>query len=424
MVFGSAVRRLREDLVPAKGNERRYALAIFLDSIGDGLFITGTTVFALRVVGLSPQQVGLALSAAGIAGFLGASTLGRVADRFGPRRVMMALCLVDALALISYTLAGSFAAFTVSACLASATGFGKGPAGSALVSAITTAERRIRLRAQVRSLSNLGFTVGAAFAGFALAIDTMPAYYALPIGDAASVLLELLVIGGLPEVRAVATATARRSFTALRNVPFLLTTALNAMLTLHTALINVVVPLWILGPMGAPAPLISGLLMVNTVLVVVFQVRLSRGAESLAGSIRLARWAAAVLVAGCVIAGLSKDLPLLPGVLLIAVSVVLLTVGEMVQSGAAWGLFYGLAPKQAQGEYLAGLEMSLAAQSILGPAFGTWLVLTFGLFGWSALGGVFLGAAVLIGPAAQWTSRRLARLYPPAVEPEELTEAA
>ncbi|MEV7097635.1 MFS transporter [Amycolatopsis sp. NPDC051045] len=423
MVFKRALRRMREDLVPAKGNERRYAMAIFLDSIGDGLFITGTTVFALRVAGLSPQQVGLALSAAGIAGFLGASTFGRVADRFGPRRVVTVLCLVDAIALLSYTLADSFAAFTVVACLASATAFGKGPANSALVSTITTAERRVRLRAQVRSLNNLGFTVGAALAGLALAIGTMPAYHALPIGDAATVLLEALVIRGLPEARTAAVA-AHRSFTALRNIPFLLTTALNAMLTLHTTLVNVVVPLWILGPMGAPAPLISVLLMINTVLVVLFQVRLSRGAESLAGSIRLARWSAVVLVAGCVLGGLSQGLAMVPGVLLIAASVVLLTVGEMVQSGAGWGLFYGLAPQQAQGEYLAGLEMSLAAQSILGPAFGTWLVLTFGLLGWSALGGLFLGAAVLIGPAARWTSRRLARLYPPAVEAEELPEAA
>lgn len=416
MVFGRAVRRVRQDLVPAPGHERRYVTAVFLDAIGDGLFLTGTTVFALRAIGLSAQDTGIALSVAGIAGFLGASLVGTVADRFGARRTMTMLCFADAVALLLYTVTTSFATFTVVACVAAATGFGKGPASSALASAITTGERRVRLRAQARSLNNLGFALGAVLAGFAMAIGTAPGYYALPVGDAVTVLAEALVIRGLPELPAVA-AAARRSFTALRNVPFLLTTALNAMLLLHATLVTVVVPLWIVGPMAGPAPLISALLVVNTALVVLFQVRLSAGSGSLAGGIRMARWAAAALLAGCVVIGLSAGLPTVVGVLLIGAGVVLLTVGEMVHSGASWGIAYALAPKPAQAEYLAGLEMSLAAQSIVGPAFGTWLVLTFGLAGWAALGALFVVAAVLIGPTARWTSRKLARMYPP--EPAE-----
>lgn len=428
MTVGRAVRRTRDNLVPAAGNERRYATGVFLDSIGDGLFLTGTTVFALRAVGLSPQEVGIALSAAGIAGFLGASTLGTVADRFGARRTMTTLCLADAVALLLYVVAGSFPVFTVVACVASATAFGKGPASSALVSTITSGERRVRLRAQVRSLNNLGFTVGALLAGVALAIGTMLAYEALPVVDALTVLAEALVIRTLPELRTVTAAAARSSFTALRNGPFLLTTMLNALLCLHATLVTTVVPLWIVGPMAGPAPLVSVLLTINTVLVVLFQVRLSAGATSLRRSIRMFRWAATVLLAGCVVIGLSAGLPTLPGVVLVAVGVVLLTAGEMVQSGASWGMYYELAPPQAHAEYLAGLEMSLAAQAIVGPAFGTWLVLTFGLAGWTVLGALLVVAALLIGPAARWTANRVDRLYPRepvAAEPEqEFPEAA
>jgi hypothetical protein len=277
----------------------------------------------------------------------------------------------------------------------------------------------VRLRAQVRSLHNLSFALGAALAGLCLGIGTLPAYYALPLGDALMVLAEVVIIRGLPETRAEGPPSTRRSFTALRNVPFLFTTALNGVLSLYGTLIMVVVPLWIVGPMAAPAPLISVLLLLNTVLVVLFQVRLSAGAETLDGSIRKARAAAAVLAVGCVVTGLSTGMPIVVGIALVCAGAILLTVGEMVHSGSMWGMAYELAPRQAQAEYLAGLEMSNAGQSIVGPAFGTWLVLTFGLTGWTILGVLFVLAAVLIGPAAHWTAARLAVLYPESKEPEE-----
>jgi MFS family permease len=419
MFLSSTLRRFRHDLVPPAGNERRYAFAIFLDSIGDGLFHTGSVVFALAAIGLSAQQVGIAMSAAGVAGFIAASTLGTVADRFGARRTLTVLCLLEVCFTLLYTVSGSFAMFTVVACLVATCEFGKGPASSALASAITTGERRVRLRAQTRSLHNLAFTLGAALAGLALAIGTMPAYYALPVCDAAMVLAEVIAVRRLPEVRSVVEAATRRTFAALRNVPFLTVTALNGVLGLYGTLIVVVVPLWIVGPVAAPAPLISALLMLNTFLVVLFQVRASKGSESLPGSVRNARRAAAVLFAACVIMGLSSGLPTVPAVLLVVVGVVLLSVGEMVHSGSEWGLAYELAPRQAQAEYLAGLEMSMAGQSIVGPAFGTWLVLTFGLAGWTALGVLFVLAAILIGPVARWTAATLARMYPPPAEPPE-----
>ena len=127
---------------------------------------------------------------------------------------------------------------------------------------------------------------------------------------------------------------------------------------------------------------------------------------------RNARWASVVLLVGCVIMGLSIGLPTAAAVAVVAGGVVLLTAGELLHSGSQWGMVYELAPPQAEAEYLAGLEMSMAAQAMIGPAFGTWLVLSFGLVGWTVLGVLFVLAAILIGPAARWTAATLARIYP------------
>src|SRR3546814_20003215 len=56
-------------------------------AVGDGTFMTGSAVFFTQVVGLSAAQVGLGLTIAGVAGFLAALPMGKLVDRFGPRRM-------------------------------------------------------------------------------------------------------------------------------------------------------------------------------------------------------------------------------------------------------------------------------------------------------------------------------------------------
>lgn len=53
---------------------------------------------------------------------------------------------------------------------------------------------------------------------------------------------------------------------------------------IHHALLTIGMPLWIAGHTTAPHWLVSGLLLLNTVMVVLFQVRASRGTEDLGGA--------------------------------------------------------------------------------------------------------------------------------------------
>ncbi|MGQ0839081.1 MFS transporter [Actinokineospora sp.] len=420
---------LLRDLLPAAGAARRYGLVVLISSIGTGLYISGTVVFATRVVGLTPQQLGLALSASGVAGAVAAATMGGLADRFGARRMMRLLCLLEGIGYLLYTIVDTFPAFTALACFVAVVGFGKMPASAALVSASAAGQGRVRLRAQSRSLLNLGFSLGAALSALALTIGTMPAYYALPIGNAVTFFVGAILVRGLPEVTPVATSVERRPFTALRSVPVLTTTALTGILAVHGSLVLVIVPLWIVERTSAPHALIGLLLVANTVLCVLFQVRASAGAETLAGSVRKARWSAAALVLGCVVIGFSAGAPAAVAVAVVAAGYVFFTVGEMLQSASQWGMAYALAPEHVQAEYHGAFGMSLAVDDIVGPTVGTWAVLTLGLLGWWAIGAAFVLAAIALGPAARWTARTLARLHGPAPEsqvprPDDVRQAA
>src|SRR3954471_10746629 len=68
----------------------QLAAQSLLFALGEGTFMTGSAVFFTQIVGLSAAQVGLGLTCAGIAAFLAALPMGKLVDRFGPKKMWAA----------------------------------------------------------------------------------------------------------------------------------------------------------------------------------------------------------------------------------------------------------------------------------------------------------------------------------------------
>jgi hypothetical protein len=398
-------------LVPASPAGRRWVLVNLINSVGDGLFLSGNAVFATKIIGLTGAQVGIGISVAGFAGIVGAGVMGRLSDRVGPRRVLGILSVCHAALYVVYSAVGSFWPFLLITCLIAICKNGSYAAGAAIVAAINSGDGLVKLRAQSRTVYNVGFSLGAALAAVALAIDTAPAYYALPLGNAVSFLLAYLLIRRLPESSPKPRGTRRR-LDAVRNAPFMLTICLTGVLSVHMSLITIVVPLWIVERTTAPTALIGALLVLNTVFVIAFQIGASTGAESVAGSTRKARVAAVALAAGCIALAPSGVVPIWIGITLLVGAFLLLSAGEILQSASAWGMSYALAPTAARAEYLGAFSMSSAGQAVIAPALGTLVALRYGSLGWIVLGALILIAALALGPAARWAETTIMRQYP------------
>jgi predicted MFS family arabinose efflux permease len=82
-VFAAVLRQAR----PPSPLAGRLAGQSLLFALGEGTFMTGSAVFFTQIVGLSAAQVGLDLACAGIAAFLAALPMGKLVDRFGPRKM-------------------------------------------------------------------------------------------------------------------------------------------------------------------------------------------------------------------------------------------------------------------------------------------------------------------------------------------------
>ncbi|WP_297621258.1 hypothetical protein [Nocardioides sp.] len=74
--------------LPPSPLARSLSIQSILFAIGEGTFITGSAVFFTQIVGLSPAQVGIGLTVAGIVSFFFAVPAGKLADRVGTKRII------------------------------------------------------------------------------------------------------------------------------------------------------------------------------------------------------------------------------------------------------------------------------------------------------------------------------------------------
>jgi MFS family permease len=394
-------------LLPPAGAARNLAMAQLANSVGDGAFIVTSALFFTRVVGLSTAQVGLGLTVAWLVGFLTGVPLGNLADRKGPRGVAILLALSTALSVGSFLFVRSFPLFLIAAIAYASSQTGLTAARQALLAGLVAPAERTRIRAFLQSTVNAGLAVGAALGGVALRFDTAPAYLTVFAIDAASFLIAAVLIHRVPPVTAVTLRVAGEPRLAvLHDRPYAVLALLNAVMLMFMPLLSLVAPLWIVERTNAPGWVVASLLIVNTLGVTLFQVRIARGVTDLRTATRSVRYAGVAMLAACSVFALTAfGMAPAGAAAVLAVAAALLTFGEMKLASGAWEISFGLAPADKQGQYQGFFGTGPAIARMLGPALLTTLVLGWGPIGWLVVGALFLGTSVATGPAVRWAAR-------------------
>jgi len=398
---------VRRNYSSLQGAARTLGVLHFLDSVGNGLFISGSTVYFVLVAGLPPAKIGLGLSLAGLAGFFSSVLMGKAADRYGARTVLAFALPAMALAYSLYLFVHTFATFVVVVTVLGALEWGSGPLFHTLIMDLVPADDRVAARAALRSIYNVGFSAGALLAAGLIGIGGA-AMYVLPLGNALSFALAATIALRLPQTERAPSETKRGpAFRVFRDIPFVAVIGVSGLLALHSAVLLVGIPLWLVNNGLLPHFVIPLGVAVNTVVVVLFQVATARGANTLDGAVRAARKAGLASAAAClvlVVGGFGGGV-WFTGALVLA-AILLITGGEMWQSASAFGLSFGLAPDDARGEYLGAFHMHMVFQGTVGPALVSFLVTRHGSAGWLAACLIFLAGTAAIGPAVRWTRRR------------------
>jgi MFS family permease len=354
------------------------------------------------------------MSLAGFISLVAGMPLGHLADRLGAKRTVLALLAVWAADTAAYALVHSFWAFLVVICIDSTAAAGSSAARGALIAGLFPGTERVHVRAYLRAITNLGISLGAVAAGFVLHADSRTAYLTLVFGNAATFLLSAACYLLLPVVPATHKKGVDGSpWQAARDLPYVTVTVLNGLLSIQYEVLAVALPLWIVHSTKAPRWTFAPLLMVNTVMIVLFQVRASRGSDDLAVVRRAVQRCGLAFALAALVFLSSHWLSPVVAVLVLAAAVVIHTVGELWQAGAAFGLSFELAPAHAQGQYQGLFGMGMGLSQTIGPALLTFLTITWGPPGWFVVAAFFLVASRALPPAISWAERTRPVALPP-----------
>lgn len=405
-------------LLPPTTLERDLVAQCVLSAFATGTFITGTAVYFTQVVGLSGSQVGLGMSVAAAVTLVLQLPLGRLADRVGAKPLWVVASAVEAALYFLWPLIGGFAAFVaVLAVLAIFETAGRN-ARNVYRIAVFPRETRVRAMAYMRAARNVGYTLGAGASGVALGIGLNAVRLVPLVTGGLLVLNALLIAVRLPAIdRPVHTTTIEDTVEAApaawRNVGFVVLSVCNGVLSSNQVLLNVVVPLWLVSRTDAPHELLAWLFGTNTVLAVLLQVRASRVADSVDGSLRAVRWSGWAFVISCAVIAVTHETVGWVSILLIWIGHVTITGAELWQSAADWGFTSELSDHRRLGDYQGVWGLVYQIEPIVFPALFTFLALEWGTAGWALIAAVAVTAAAVAHPAARAAQRHLERVGAP-----------
>ena len=375
-----------------RGNLRSLPAAVWILAGGSFLNRFGSFVFPflllyVRNLGFSASQAGLALSAYGTGAFAAAALGGWMADRLGRRTSIVASMVSSAAAMLALRQAHSLAWILPLTFAAGCAAESYRPASSALLADVVAPARRVTAFAVYRLAVNAGFSVGP-FVGGLLAEHSFGYLF---LGDAATSLLYAVVAwrflpAGRRSTHRVNSSGAFRA--VIHDRPFLLMCGA----TLLTAIVysqsfsTLALRVRVLGL----SPVAYGVLIsINGALIVLTELPLTSMTMRLPVRPVLAV-GYALTALGFSAIGLATTLPLLVG------TVVIWTLGEMLESPVAAAFVAGLAPEDMRGRYQGTWTSMFALSFIVGPAVGSVLFESSEPALWLACGALPLVSAALV----------------------------
>lgn len=356
-----------------------------------GHFVIPFLAIYLSQLGFTPAVTGYALASYGAGGFFASILGGYLADRIGRKPTLLISCFGAAGAMIVLAFAHTVPSFIVGAFLSGLMTNLYYPASSSLTADLIGKELRVRAFAVQRLVLNLATACGMMTAGLVAATS----FFWLFVADAGTTLiLGLIVLFGLKRgIGKKAEATNAGWSAALpiigKDRAFLRAVGASFLVAVVFWQTGSSLGLQVTGESGLDEKAYGFLLGLNGLIIVLFELpltNLTRGRDPQ----RVMALGYALLGGGLSLLAFGS------GVFMLILSMVVLTIGEMISSPVASSYVANLAPDEMRGRYMGvnGLSWNVAAG--VGPMAGLWIYGANPELLWVLCGVLGLAAAALI----------------------------
>ncbi|MEU2496470.1 MFS transporter [Streptomyces sp. NPDC007883] len=339
-----------------------------------GAFVaTYTALYLTLERGYSASYAGLVAALHGLGGVVSSLGAGVMADRLGRRPTLL---IAQTSTAASVALPGFMehpAAIAAVAGLVGMTSNASRPAVQAMMADIVRPEDRVRAFSLNYWAINLGFAISSAGAGLVAEYSYLAGF----LGEAALTLVcAVVVFVKLPESRPERPATADRAEpeislgTVLRDGRYMGVVGLSFLLALIFMQSSVALPV-AMGMDGWSPSDYGFVIALNGVLIVALQIPVTRLIEH--------RDPRRLLVVSALLAGYGFGLTAFAGSLgLYALTVVVWTLAEIVNSPTQMGLVVRLSPVHGRGRYQGVHTLSWSAAALLAPLVAGYAIDHFG----------------------------------------------
>lgn len=385
-----------ENVVSPDPIVRKITLSTFINTFGNGLFMTTGIIYFSLVVGLGAQKVALAFSLSGALSLLLSVPSGHFADRYPPRLIAstalvgMGFCAFALifiqnwwLLLTALSLDSIFEVFGQNARMAMIARIGEG-------------EERVRIRAYTRAVTNLGIAFGTVIAGFALAINTPFAYKSMIALNSVTFFLAAVAYLRVPNVKPSLTNREKFDWTILKDYRYISAMLLSGVMSMHFILQNIAIPVWVVKETNAPRWWVSVIMFVNTIAVVLFQVRMSKGAANAEIGAKQFKKAGFYIAAACLFYGAAKGLNPYAASAVLIIAMLIHVVGELLASTGSWSIAFEMANQDRQGAYQGLWRMGFGGMNVIGPSLVIFFAIGLGQIGWVIMAFIFIITGLLM----------------------------
>jgi MFS family permease len=391
-------------VLPGRREARRLLVGTLLQAIGIGMTLPFLYIYLTGVRHLDATVVGLVVGWMGVLGLLLAPPVGTLIDRFGARRVVLPLVVVDSIGVASYGFVHAPWQAFGAASLAAVGQAAVWPAFNTVLSSVTDAAERQHVFGLNFAILNLGIGAGGIVAGFIADTSHPGSFQVLYLVNAVAMLLPGVVLLTMPSVgRPLATGAAHAERqraaggyrTLLADRAFVrFTIFCLVLMSVGYAQIEVGFAAFSITVARVTPRIVAWGLAANTMTIVLAQLFVLRRMQGRSRSRALAH-VGAILALSWVILGLGSlargSGTLLPALGVIACASVF-ACGETLLSPIMPALTNALAPDELRGRYNAVGSMVWGVTGVVGPVSAAPLI-GHGLAGvWLAF--VVVGALV------------------------------
>jgi MFS family permease len=386
-----------------EGMDRRMWILFYgriIAATGFSIVIPFISIYFVSQYGISMTEVGVILLISSSIGAIGQIVGGEVADRIG-RRTVMALAMsarafIFLLAGIAVFFSSSYLVIAGLVTIASFWGSMFEPATNAYIADIVPPNKRLEAYGMLRVGQNAGWALGPLIGGL---LAFMGFGFLFFVGGMAMAIMAMVVIFMMTETLKVHEHqhfSFREMGSVLKDTPFLVFCLVSIFLFIMFGQMSSTYAVWSTGHVGVSEAEVGYLYAINGVIVILIQMPIARWIAHYRMSSVIAMGAFCYFL-GYALVGWAG------GFAMLAICMVVITMGEVVVSPSSMNLVAALSPENKRGRYMGVYGLFSSFGVACGPICGglimdgtagigplTWfLIATFGLmatFGYLIMG--------------------------------------